>query len=194
MKSKLLSTLLIFNLIHAAQEPFMLGIENISPELLSWLSKKRVALITNQSGRDQQGRRSVDLLLSKHVNLVKILAPEHGINGTIAAATLVPDTVDKATLLPIVSLYGHGTGKKIDASLGNSIDVFMIDIQDVGMRHFTYISTLLRVLEFAAEHNKYVIVCDRPNPLGSPVEGPGVESELISFISAASIPLRHGMT
>ncbi len=175
-------------------QPFALGIENIPHQLLSWLGSQNVGLITNQSAMDQHGRRSVDLLLEKGVKITKILVPEHGFGVSVSAGKKVDDGQDLITQIPLVSLYGAGTGKKIDASMLADIHVLMLDLQDVGMRHFTYISTLRAVLEAAAQCGKYVIVCDRPNPLGLPMEGPLVEPALISFISAAPIPLRHGMT
>jgi uncharacterized protein YbbC (DUF1343 family) len=94
-----------------------------------------------------------------------------------------------------VSLYGgHDRGKVIDASLLKDIDIIFFDIQDSGMRHYTYISTLYQVLESAAAHGKKIVVFDRPNPLGSVMEGPLVEPTHISFVSIAEIPLRHGLT
>lgn len=104
------------------------------------------------------------------------------------------DTVDAKTKLPVISLYGKYTGKNFDLAIVKEIDLFIFDIQDIGMRHYTYISTLLELLKMAEQHNKSVVVFDRPNPLGARMEGPVVESDLISFISAAAIPLRHGMT
>lgn len=188
----MLITLLINVPAHCA--PFALGIENIPDELLVWMRTQRVGLVTNQSGHDQSGKRTLDLLLEKEIPVIKLLVPEHGIHGKIPAGSPVADSYDHATQIPIVSLYGQGSGKKIDQSMLKDIQLIMLDLQDVGMRHFTYISTLRAVLEAAAHANKYVIVCDRPNPLGLPMEGPLVEPELISFISAAPIPLRHGMT
>ena len=99
------------------------------------------------------------------------------------------------TEIPVMSLYGKGAGKKVDPdAIIKIFNTFIFDIQDSGMRHYTYISTLLTVLKTAASENKKVIVLDRPNPLGKTMEGPLVEPALISFISIAPIPLRHGMT
>lgn len=174
--------------------PYKLGVENISDQLLQELQKKRIGLITNQTGRDQKGQRTIDLLRSRGVRIVKIMVPEHGLNGDIPAERLVKDTFDKKTKIPVISLYGKGTGKKIDGMTLDDLDTLIFDIQDSGMRHYTYISTLFTALEAAALYDKQIIVLDRPNPLGYIMEGPLVEPDLFSFASVASIPLRHGMT
>lgn len=181
--------------IHAR---FSLGIENISARLCQKIvpTKKtlwKVGLITNQSGVDQSGVRTVDKLRKIGCDVVYIFAPEHGLSGVLAERD-VHDSVDKKTHIPVISLYGNGSGKMISAEHMNDIDMLVFDIQDSGMRHYTYISTLLQSMKIAAEYNKPFVVLDRPNPLGSLMQGPLVESDLISFISIASIPLRHGMT
>ena len=112
----------------------------------------------------------------------------------VEAEKEVEDSVHTNTNIPIVSLYGHGTGKKIVAHKINDLDVLIFDMQDSGMRHFTYISTLLHAMRAASQHNKHFVVCDRPNPLGLAMEGPLVDDGLKSFISIAAIPVRHGMT
>jgi uncharacterized protein YbbC (DUF1343 family) len=178
--------------------PFKLGIENISSTLLQTIcpDKKEaciVGLITNQTGVDQKGKRTVDVLMHQGIAVKYIFVPEHGLNGTLAERD-VHDSTDKKTKIPVMSLYGNGTGKMISSECMNDIDALIFDIQDSGMRHYTYISTLLSTMKVAAEYKKPYIVLDRPNPLGSAMQGPLVEQDLISFISIASIPLRHGMT
>lgn len=183
---------------------FRLGIENIPASLctrLGFSDKKacRIGLITNQTGKNQLGSRNVDFLRQNGFKVTRIFAPEHGFDGTIKAGMPVKDSVDKKTGIPITSLYGSGNikdnaGKSIHAAKLENIDVLMFDIQDSGMRHYTYISTLFNALKAAAEHNKKIVVLDRPNPLGAVMEGPLVEPKLQSFISIAPIPLRHGMT
>lgn len=192
MKGALLF-LLLFN---ACCAEFKLGIENIPDEMVRAYTKKkmRIGLITNQTGRDQKGIPTVDILLSKGFNVVYLFAPEHGIDGTAQASLEIKNSIDKKSKIPVVSLYGKGAGKKIDPSILNSFDVLMFDIQDSGMRHYTYISTLFTVLQICAQENKKLIVLDRPNPLGKTMEGPLVEPSLVSFFSIAPIPLRHGMT
>lgn len=178
---------------------FKLGVENISPLLLRKLSSSRkkqtctVGLITNQTGVDQSNKRTCDVLKQKGFVVQYIFAPEHGLNGTLAERD-VHDAVDGATNIPIISLYGNGTGKMIAPEYINNIDALIFDIQDSGMRHYTYISTLFNTMKIAQEYNKPYVVLDRPNPLGGMAEGPLVDQSLISFISVAPIPLRHGMT
>lgn len=186
--------------------PFSLGIENISPAVLQSLrgdtyKPALVGLITNQTGCDQQGRRSVDILLQKGVRVDCILAPEHGFEGKIPAGKPVEDTIDAKTAITIKSVYGRGgdyslAGKRFDPAVMKRLDLLCYDLQDVGMRHYTYISTLLLALKAAAEHDKPVFVFDRPNLLGPHMEGPLVDPDpaIRSFISLVSIPLRHGMT
>lgn len=178
---------------------FTLGVENISPSLIKTIvshKKKHVTagLITNQTGVNQNNIRTLDVLLkNKCCDINYIFVPEHGLTGIVAESD-VPDTVDQKSHIPVVSLYGNGTGKMISPEHINNVDMLIFDIQDSGMRHYTYISTLLNTMKIAAEHNTPFVVLDRPNPLGGIVQGPLVESDLISFISIASIPLRHGMT
>jgi len=177
-----------------SQPIFKLGIENITDEVLHQVRGRRVGLITNQTGRDQQGRRTVDVLRNKGVHIQTLFVPEHGMHGEVAAEHDVHDIVDTKTGIPIISLYGKGTGKPLSADTLKNIDVLMFDIQDSGMRHYTYIATLYHAIEAAAQHARPLIVLDRPNPLGGVMEGPLVDPALRSFISIAPIPLRHGMT
>lgn len=181
---------------------FKLGLESIPASFLPNLigkqaSSYRIGLITNQTGKDQQGKRNLDLLVQRGMQITKIFAPEHGFSGTLDAAHEVKNGKDTATGIEIVSLYGAGTGRTINAEHVRDIDVLVFDIQDSGMRHYTYISTLLHAMQAAAEHNKQFVVLDRPNPLGWHMEGPLVDpaiQNVKSFIAAAPIPLRHGMT
>ena len=178
----------------ATYADFKLGIENISDSFLQRLRGRSIGLITNQTGTDQRGRRNIDLLVQKGLRITHIFAPEHGLAGTVSAGNDVSNVVDKKTGIPVVSLYKKGTGRALDADTMKKIDLLIFDIQDSGMRHYTYISTLLHAIQAAAEHGKAIVVLDRPNPLGGNMEGPLVESDLRSFISIAPIPLRHGMT
>ncbi len=179
-------------IIHTTE--FKLGIENIDEALIKRFAKKRIGIITNQTGLDQYGRSTIDILLKKGFNVVYLFAPEHGITGMVGAGQVVNNSVDQKTNIPVVSLYGHGSGRMIPVNVLNDIDAIMFDVQDSGMRHYTYISTLFHAMKMAVNNDKAIIVFDRPNPLGVNMEGPVVESHLKSFISIASIPLRHGMT
>lgn len=176
---------------------FKLGIENFSCYTLASEKTHSVsaALVTNHTAKDHNGVRTVDIL--KHhpcIKLLYILTPEHGISGTVPAAHAVDDSFDAASGLPIVSLYKNGSGARIPESCLSDIQTIFFDIQDCGMRHYTYVSTLYQVMQLAAKHHKQVVVLDRPNPLGRIMQGPLVEDSLTSFISIAPIPLRHGLT
>lgn len=158
---------------------------------LPLLASKRVALVVNQTSR-VGGEHLVDYLLSKDVNVVSVMAPEHGFRGDAGAGETIKDGIDEKTGLPILSLYGK-TKKPTMAMLEN-IDTLVFDIQDVGARFYTYISTLHYVMEAAAEQGKHVVVLDRPNPNGAYVDGPVREKAFTSFVGMDPIPLLHGMT
>lgn len=179
--------------------PFKLGIENIDPSYFTTIFAKndgvvRVGLVTNQTGVTQKGERTVDVLIKNGCAVGYIFVPEHGLQGKVLAAHDVSDCIDEKTNIPVISLYGNGTGKMISPEQIDKIDCIVFDMQDCGMRHYTYISTLLQTMKLAAHNKKKFIVLDRPNPLGGLMQGPLVEPDLLSFISVASIPLRHGMT
>lgn len=176
------------------QKSFKLGLENISPSLITRLKHKRIGLVTNQTGKDQAGRITLDVLRSRGLSVELLLAPEHGLTGHVQAEHHVADSVDAYSGLPVVSLYTSGAGKTIQEATMRNLDVLIFDVQDSGMRHYTYISTLFELLKASAAYKKELIVLDRPNPLGVVMEGPLVDKELYSFISIAPIPVRHGMT
>lgn len=197
-KKKLISIILIF-LIHGTYpSDFKLGIENIPHNLIAQYTSSpglRIGLVTNQTGKDQQGNCSIDVLLKKGFKVSFIFAPEHGLNGKEEAGKEIKDERNAKINIPVISLYAGGDkSKKIDPNLLKNLDALFVDIQDSGMRHYTYISTLFEVLKAAGNNGKKVVVFDRPNPLGRTMEGPLVDPGLISFISIAPIPLRHGMT
>ena len=155
------------------------------------LKKQNVAIVGNQSSLIQN-THLVDSLLSRKVNIVKVFSPEHGFRGTADAGAKIEDGIDEKTGLPIISLYGKNkkpTPKQLDG-----IDVILFDIQDVGVRFYTYISTLHYVMEAAAENNIKVIVLDRPNPNGHYIDGPMREIGFESFVGMHPIPIVHGMT
>jgi uncharacterized protein YbbC (DUF1343 family) len=158
---------------------------------LPLLSGKRVAVITNQTGMVGQ-RHLVDTLLALQVNVVKVFAPEHGFRGDADAGEHVKSGKDARTGLPLVSLYGDN--KKPKPEQIAEVDVLLFDIQDVGVRFYTYISTLHYVMEAAAEQGKKVVVLDRPNPNGFYVDGPVLDMKHSSFVGMHPVPLVHGMT
>lgn len=190
---------LLYGAYTHGQEIFRLGVENVSLDGLQRELGLRnrapvVGLIANQTSRSKDGMRTLDVLRAKNITVQVIFAPEHGFTGTVLAGLTVHDERDRHTGVPIMSLYKEGSGKKVDPAALTDLDCLMYDLQDCGMRHYTYISTLLRAMEGAAAADKPLVILDRPNPLGGLVEGPLVDEGLISFISIASIPLRHGMT
>lgn len=159
---------------------------------LPMLEGKNVAIITNQTGVIDSVHL-VDSLLSLKVKIVKVFAPEHGFRGTADAGEKVDDEKDSKTGLPILSLYGK-KNRKPSADKLSDIDVLVFDLQDVGARFYTYISTLHFVMEACAEQNKPLIVLDRPNPNGFYVDGPILKEGNESFIGMHPVPIVHGMT
>jgi len=181
---------------------FKLGIENCIVQFpahkLTQGKKARIGLVANQTSYDQKGSRSIDLLLQNKFNVVQVFVTEHGFKGTIAASKEVDNSYDTETNIPIVSLYGKKKGADRIGLIANSdmhkIDCLIFDIQEAGMRHYTYLDTLLKVMQSAAQHNKPIIVCDRPNFLGHRMEGPQGNPRIFKKETVGSLPLRHGMT
>lgn len=157
------------------------------------LTGRKVGLVTNQTGRDRQGRATADVLhAAEGLKLVALFSPEHGIRGELDQSNIT-DATDAKTGLPVYSLYGKR--RKPDAETLRGIDTLVYDIQDIGCRFYTYISTLGNVLEAAAEHQVKVVVLDRPNPIGGlAVDGPLTDPGRESFVAYHPLPIRHGMT
>lgn len=159
------------------------------------LKDKKVGVVTNQTGIvtiNGKDESLVDFLLEKNVNLQKIFAPEHGFRGTADAGEHIKDGKDVKTGLSIISLYGNNKKPKPDQLA--EIDIMVFDLQDVGARFYTYISSLHYIMEACAEQNIPLIVLDRPNPNGGIIDGPTLEKENTSFIGMHEIPIMHGMT
>jgi uncharacterized protein YbbC (DUF1343 family) len=159
---------------------------------LPLLKSKKVGIVTNQTGILSNKTHLVDYLLEQKIDLKKIFAPEHGFRGTADAGELIKDGKDTKTGLPIISLYGDNKKPKVEQLSG--IDVLVFDLQDVGARFYTYISSLHYIMEACAENNIELIVLDRPNPNGNIVDGPLLEKEFTSFVGMHPIPTLHGMT
>ncbi|MCM0668096.1 exo-beta-N-acetylmuramidase NamZ family protein [Flavobacterium tyrosinilyticum] len=159
---------------------------------LPLLKDKKVGIVTNQTGILSDKTHVVDFLLEKKIAVQTIFAPEHGFRGTADAGEHIVDGKDPKTGLPIISLYGEN--KKPKPAQLSGIDIMIFDLQDVGARFYTYISSLHYVMEACAENNIQLIVFDRPNPNGSIVDGPLLEKEFTSFVGMHPIPLLHGMT
>ncbi|MCL9806692.1 DUF1343 domain-containing protein [Flavobacterium amniphilum] len=171
--------------------PIQTGADN-HKAYLPLLKGKKVGIVTNQTGILTNKTHLVDFLLEQKVDLQKIYAPEHGFRGTADAGELIKDGKDTKTGLPIVSLYGNNKKPKPEQLVG--IDVMIFDLQDVGARFYTYISSLHYVMEACAENNIPLLVLDRPNPNGGIVDGPVLEKEHSSFVGMHQIPVLHGMT
>jgi uncharacterized protein YbbC (DUF1343 family) len=190
---------------------FKTGAEN-TDAYISFLQNKKVGIVTNPTGIIHVDSEEVhvtsdgvkeyisvkkkwsvvDFLVEKKINLKRIFAPEHGFRGDADAGETIKDGKDTKTGLPIISLYGNN--KKPKPEQINDLDVILFDIQDVGARFYTYISTLHYVMEACAENNIKLLVLDRPNPNGHIIDGPVLEKEFTSFVGMHPIPVLHGMT
>ena len=159
---------------------------------LPLLKDKKVGVITNQTGILSNNVHLVDFLIENKISVQKIFAPEHGFRGTADAGEHIIDGKDSKTSLPIISLYGNNKKPKPEQLAG--IDIIVFDLQDVGARFYTYISSLHYIMEACAENNIELMILDRPNPNGTIVDGPILEKEFTSFVGMHPIPLLHGMT
>ena len=170
------------------------GIEVLRDRNFDILKGKRVGLVTNPTGVDSKLKSTIDILdEAPDVNLVALFGPEHGVRGNFAAGDYVESYKDDLTGLPVYSLYGKT--RKPDSTMLKNIDVLVYDIQDIGCRSYTYISTMGTIMEAAAENNIEVVILDRPDPLGgSRVEGGLVEEGHFSFVSMFKIPYVYGLT
>lgn len=172
--------------------PVRPGIDVLLSDSLHLVRDKRVGILTNQTGVDATGRDDVTRLVEAGVHLTAIFSPEHGFRGQLNREN-IGDQVDSATGLPVYSLYGK-VRAPTPAMLAR-IDVLLVDLQDIGSRTYTYVSTAIDALRAAAAHGVEVIVLDRPNPLGGVlVQGPVLDTAFTSFVGALPVPLRHGMT
>ncbi|MBH0073353.1 DUF1343 domain-containing protein [Pseudoalteromonas sp. NZS127] len=158
---------------------------------LPQLKNKRVGLVVNQTSTVEK-IHLVDSLREKNVNITKIFAPEHGFRGDHDAGAHVKNAVDSKTGIPLISIYGNN--KKPSAEVLADVDVIIFDIQDVGVRFYTYISSMHYMMEAAAEQEVEFIVLDRPNPNIAYVDGPILEPQFKSFVGMHPIPIVHGMT
>ncbi len=170
------------------------GIEVLRDQNFKILEGKRVGLITNPTGVDSRLKSSIDILFeAKNVKLVALFGPEHGVRGDAHAGDKVDNINDPKTGLPVYSLYGKT--RNATPEMLKDIDVLVYDIQDIGCRSFTFISTMGLAMEVAAENNIEFVVLDRPNPLGGEkIEGNVTEEPLISFVSQFKIPYIYGQT
>ena len=159
---------------------------------LPYLKNKAVGVVANQSSIMDNGTHLVDTLLSYNIDIQRIFTPEHGFRGTAEAGEHVASGVDDKTGITIVSLYGKN--KKPTSEQLQGIDILLFDLQDVGCRFYTYISTMTYVMEAAADNNIPVIVLDRPNPNGFYVDGPVLDPNYKSFVGMHCVPIVYGLT
>lgn len=191
MKQFLKTFPLIFLGSLAAVASPRLGIDRVE-EYRGRLGGLRIALVANQASLNSAGQHTIDFLLAKKFRIVKLFALEHGVRGGGDAGEELPDSRDEVTGLPIVSLYGKY--RKPTPEMLRDVDAVVYDIQDVGVRFYTYISSLGLIMEAAAENQKQVFVLDRPNPNGHYVGGPVLKPGNVSFVGAFPIPVVYGLT
>lgn len=168
------------------------GAERLVSQASELLAGKRIGIVANHTSRLPQGAHLVDTLLGLGIEIVAVFSPEHGFRGDADAGAKVASGKDERTGLPIISLYGKN--RKPQQAQLEGIDVMLFDLQDVGSRHYTYISTLTYVMEACGEASIPVMVLDRPNPNGWYVDGPMMEAAFTSFIGMHTVPIVHGMT
>jgi uncharacterized protein YbbC (DUF1343 family) len=174
-----------------ARDPVRPGIDVLLDDSLHLVRDARVGVLTNQTGVDRAGTDDVSRLREAGIEVTAIFTPEHGFRGALDVEN-IGHGVDSATGLPVYSLYGDVRAPT--RAMLQRIDVLLVDLQDVGARPYTYISTALLAMASAAHAGVPVILLDRPNPVGGLVQGPTLDTTLVSFIGMLPVPLRHGMT
>jgi len=170
------------------------GLDVLVAQNFAPLANRRLGIVCNHTARDRSGRHLIDLCQQSGVcQITAIFAPEHGFRGTFADGKNIADAVDSLTGAPIYSLYGENL--QPTAEMLKNVDLLVYDIQDVGVRFYTYISTLTNVMRAAAENHLPIVVLDRPNPIrGDRIEGPMLEPQFRSFVGPHPIPIRYGLT
>ena len=171
----------------------VLGIDRLVTDPAVWLRGRRVGLLANQASLTSDHRPSVDALgEALGGGLTALLTPEHGASGLEEDATAVPDGRDAHSGLPVISLYGPR--RRPDPELLRGLDAVVVDLRDVGVRCYTYATSVALLLEAARETGTEVLVCDRPSLLGPRVDGPALESARRSFLAYLDVPFQHGLT
>lgn len=184
--------ILLLGAVFAASADVTVGADR-TELYLDGLRGRRVALYTNQTGRLADSRATVDMLIDSGIDVRVLFSPEHGIRGTADAGEHVVSGRDASTGLPVVSLFGGKYRPAMRKAL-DGVDVVVTDIQDVGLRYYTYYITMLELMREAASAGKDFVVLDRPNPLGMMVDGPVLDMELASGVGKLPIPTVHGLT
>lgn len=173
---------------------FQFGADQLLSDYIHLIKNKKIGIVTNHTAILKNGVHLVDTLNSfRDIKIIALFAPEHGIRGDYSAGESVDNSVDSKTGIHVYSLYGKD--KKPTKEMLKDIQVLIFDIQDIGARFYTYISTLFYSIQAAAENNIPIIILDRPNPInGNYVDGPIRKQDLVSFVGIAPIPIAHGMT
>ena len=157
------------------------------------LEGKRIAIYSNQTGCNSQGEHVLDVFLRLGLDVTTLFSPEHGFRGTADAGAHVASSVDERTGIPILSLYDSGRDGPSDEAM-QRFDVLVVDIQDVGLRFYTYYVTMLRLMKRCGQCDREVVILDRPNPNGHYIDGPILDMSLKSGVGALPIPIVHGLT
>ena len=178
-------------IVSAQIPPVILGAEQ-TKAYLPILKNKRVALFSNHTGM-VGNKHTLDILIENNVNVVAIFSPEHGFRGTADAGEHVSSSVDEKTGVPILSLYDGNLGRPSEENI-RKFDVLVVDIQDVGLRFYTYYASMVRLMDACAEFNRKMLILDRPNPNGFYVDGPVLDMKYKSGVGWLPIPVVHGMT
>jgi len=184
--------LFIIGYFNTVDRKYQNGLEVLYEDGFSILKKKNVAVVVNQTSVDSHGDHLIKLAHDEGIRIKAVFTPEHGFRGIVEAGEKVDDGFETLTGAPIHSLYGKT--KKPSSDMLKGIDILVFDMQDVGVRYYTYVSTLTLAMESAAENGIPFIILDRVNPLGYEVEGPILEMEFSSFVGMHPVPIRHGMT
>jgi uncharacterized protein YbbC (DUF1343 family) len=189
-----LSLLFIGGTVPAEEKKSLLGIDVLEARGFDALQGRQVGLITNQTGVDSNGESTADVLAkAPRVRLIALFSPEHGIRGTVEHGQQIGDAIDPETHLPVYSLYGQV--QRPSPEMLNAVDTLVFDMQDVGARFYTYVTTMGMAMEEAARRDIEFVVLDRPNPVGGAVvEGPPADAKVRHFTAYYSIPIRHGFT
>jgi len=191
---KLVLFAILFNLTaisFAQNERIIVGAER-TKEYFPILKNKRIAVFSNHTGM-VGNKHTLDILLENKINVVAIFSPEHGFRGNADAGEHVSSSVDEKTGVPILSLYDGNLGRPSEANM-RKFDILVVDIQDVGLRFYTYYASMVRLMDACAEYNRKMLILDRPNPNGFYVDGPILDMKYKSGVGWLPIPVVHGMT
>ena len=174
------------------KESYESGLDFLVKSDFDILKNKNIGLIANHTSVDNNGVHIIDKLIQDNINVISIFTPEHGLEGIVGAGEFISNGIEPKSGAKVYSLYGKV--KKPTKDMLDDIDILLFDIQDIGVRYYTYISTLTYIIEAAAEHSISVVILDRLNPLGRSMQGPVLNNDFSSFVGMHPIPVRHGMT